>query len=84
MDEARRRGWILLALDCPVDAATPIGEALASMSAVFGQLERRLISQRTKDALAVKRAQEVKLGRPGRRRNTSSRGFGVSAGRACR
>jgi DNA invertase Pin-like site-specific DNA recombinase len=32
--------------------------------ATCAQLERRLISQRTKDALAAKRAQGVRLGRP--------------------
>jgi DNA invertase Pin-like site-specific DNA recombinase len=34
------------------------------MMAVFSQLERRLISQRTREALAVKKAQRVRLGRP--------------------
>jgi DNA invertase Pin-like site-specific DNA recombinase len=37
---------------------------MASMLATFAQFERRLISQRTKEALAVKRAQGVTLGRP--------------------
>jgi DNA invertase Pin-like site-specific DNA recombinase len=32
--------------------------------ATFAQFERRLISQRTKDALAIKRAEGVRLGRP--------------------
>lgn len=64
MDEARRQGWTLVALDCPVDSATPMGEALASMSAIFAQLERRLIGQRTKEALAVRKAQGVRIGRP--------------------
>jgi DNA invertase Pin-like site-specific DNA recombinase len=36
---------------------------MASVLASFAQYERRLISQRTKDALAVKRSQGVKLGR---------------------
>ena len=36
----------------------------AGMLAVFAQWERRLIGQRTKDALAVKRAQGTRLGRP--------------------
>ncbi len=34
------------------------------MLATFAQFERRLISQRTKDALAVKKAQGVRIGRP--------------------
>lgn len=64
MDEARRQGWTLVALDCPVDSTTPMGEALASMSAVFAQLERRLIGQRTREALTVRKAQGVRIGRP--------------------
>jgi DNA invertase Pin-like site-specific DNA recombinase len=34
------------------------------MAATFSQFERRLISQRTKEALAVKKASGVRLGRP--------------------
>ena len=37
---------------------------MAQVLAVFAELERRLIGERTKAALAVKRAQGVKLGRP--------------------
>ena len=37
---------------------------MANVLATFAQFERRLISQRTKDALAAKRAQGVRLGRP--------------------
>jgi DNA invertase Pin-like site-specific DNA recombinase len=37
---------------------------IANSVANFSQFERRLIGQRTKDALAVKRAQGVRLGRP--------------------
>ena len=47
-----------------MDTSTPSGEAMAHMLATFAQFERRLISQRTKEALAVKRAQGVRLGRP--------------------
>src|SRR5207244_8643085 len=41
----------------------PTGEMIANSVANFSQFERRLIGQRTKDALAVKRAQGVRLGR---------------------
>jgi DNA invertase Pin-like site-specific DNA recombinase len=34
------------------------------MLATFSQFERRLISQRTKEALAIKKADGVRLGRP--------------------
>lgn len=64
MATARTRGWALVALDCAVDTTTPAGEAMANVLATFAQFERRLIGQRTKDALAVKRAAGVRLGRP--------------------
>ncbi len=64
MHRAQREGWTLLALDSPADLSTPSGEAMASVLMAFSQMERRLIGQRTKDALAIKRAQGVKLGRP--------------------
>jgi DNA invertase Pin-like site-specific DNA recombinase len=64
MATAQKQGWALVALDCAVDTSTPAGEAMANMVAVFAQLERRLIGQRTREALAVKRAQGVRLGRP--------------------
>lgn len=64
LDRASRGGWRIFSADLAIDTTTPAGEAAASMMIVFSQLERRLISQRTKDALAVKRAQGVRLGRP--------------------
>src|SRR5580765_6093024 len=56
--------WALVALDCAGDTSTPSGQVMATMLATFSQFERRLISQRTKEALAVKKAQGVRLGRP--------------------
>ena len=64
MERSRKRRWAVVALDLGVDTTTPAGEAMANMMATFAQFERRLIGQRTKDALAVKRAQGVRLGRP--------------------
>ncbi len=61
---AQKQSWGLIALDCAVDTTSPAGEAMANVLATFTQFERRLISQRTKDALAAKRAQGVRLGRP--------------------
>jgi DNA invertase Pin-like site-specific DNA recombinase len=63
-DRSRRAGWALVALDLGLDTTSPQGELMASVLAVFSQFERRLIGQRTKEALAVKRAQGVRLGRP--------------------
>jgi DNA invertase Pin-like site-specific DNA recombinase len=64
MAKATREHWALVALDVAVDTSTPSGEAMANMLATFAQFERRLISQRTKEALAVKKASGVRLGRP--------------------
>jgi DNA invertase Pin-like site-specific DNA recombinase len=64
MAEAERAGWGLVALDAPVDTTTPQGAAMAQVLAVFAELERRLIGERTKAALAVRRSQGVRLGRP--------------------
>ena len=64
MAKAQRQGWALVALDCAVDTTTPAGEAMAHVLATFAQFERRLIGQRTREALAAKRAQGVRLGRP--------------------
>jgi DNA invertase Pin-like site-specific DNA recombinase len=47
-----------------VDKSTASGEAMANMLATFAQFERRLIGQRTKEALAIKKASGVRLGRP--------------------
>lgn len=64
MEQARRQGWALVALDLGVDTSTPAGEMMANVMATFAQFERRLIGQRTKDALAIKKGQGVRLGRP--------------------
>jgi DNA invertase Pin-like site-specific DNA recombinase len=64
MERARRERWAIVALDLGVDTSTPSGELMANVLATFAQFERRMIGQRTKDALAQKRAQGVRLGRP--------------------
>jgi DNA invertase Pin-like site-specific DNA recombinase len=63
MATAQKQSWALVALDCAVDTSTPAGEAMAHVLATFGQFERRLIGQRTKEALAAKKAAGVRLGR---------------------
>jgi DNA invertase Pin-like site-specific DNA recombinase len=59
MATAQKQSWALVALDVQVDTSTPSGEAMAHMLATFAQFERRLISERTKNALAQKRAAGV-------------------------
>jgi len=64
MATAQKQHWALVALDVAVDTSTPAGEMLVNVLATFSQFERRLIGQRTKEALAAKKAQGVRLGRP--------------------
>lgn len=63
METARRQRWTLTVLDLALDTNTPMGEFVAHIIAAVAQLERRMISQRTKDALAEKRRQGVHTGR---------------------
>jgi DNA invertase Pin-like site-specific DNA recombinase len=64
MERARKKGWSLAALDLGVDATTPAGEMIANAMATIAQFERHLIGERTKAALAVRKAQGAKLERP--------------------
>lgn len=64
LDEARRKDFNVVAIDLGVDLSTPQGELIANVLASVAQWERRVIGQRTRDALAVKRQQGVRLGRP--------------------
>lgn len=55
METAQAQGWNLVMLDVAIDLSTPAGEAMANMLATFAQFERRMISQRTKEALAARK-----------------------------
>jgi DNA invertase Pin-like site-specific DNA recombinase len=63
-DRADREGWSLVVLDLGLDTTTPVGRFTLTALAAVAQLERDLIAQRTRDALAAKRAAGVRLGRP--------------------
>lgn len=63
-DMALYYGWDLILLDARIDTTTPHGRAQLALMATFAQLERELIAQRTREALAVKKAQGVRLGGP--------------------
>ena len=63
LERFRSKGWGLVILDLGIDTTTIMGEAMATMAATFAQVERRRIGERTREALAVRRAQGVQLGR---------------------
>lgn len=64
LERARREGWAVIAFDLGVDTTTPAGELVANVMASVAQWERRVIGERTRSALAVRRDQGVRLGRP--------------------
>lgn len=64
LERFRAKGWGLVILDLGIDTTTIMGEAMATMAATFAQVERRRIGERTREALAVRKAQGVQLGRP--------------------
>jgi DNA invertase Pin-like site-specific DNA recombinase len=68
----------VVALDLGVDLSTPAGEFLANVMASAAQWERRIIGQRTKDALAEKRAQGIRIGR---RHRPSTRSWHAASAR---
>lgn len=59
-----REGWQLVTCDMAMDTSTPQGRAAAHMLMTFAELERDLIGQRTREALAVRKAAGVQLGTP--------------------
>jgi len=64
LERSKGKGWGIVALDLAVDTTTPAGALMANTLIMFSQYEREIISQRTKTALAAKKAQGIALGRP--------------------
>lgn len=61
---AEREGWRLVVIDLGIDLGTANGQLTATVLSGVAQWERQIIGARTRDALAAKRAQGVRLGRP--------------------
>lgn len=61
---AAAEGWGLVMCDLQIDTATAAGRFMLGNMAAAAEYERNLVSERTRAALAVKRAQGVRLGRP--------------------
>jgi len=62
--EAERCAFELAVLDPDIDTTTPAGKFQFTVMAGVAELERDLIAQRTRDALAAKKARGARLGRP--------------------
>ena len=66
LERARDEGWNLVALDLGLDRSTAAGKRVADAFATVAEWERRLCSERAREALARRRAQGVTLGTPRR------------------
>lgn len=64
LETARSQDWAIITLDMNVDTSTTQGRMIANVLATFAQFERELISDRTKAALAARKAAGQRLGRP--------------------
>jgi DNA invertase Pin-like site-specific DNA recombinase len=61
---AKRRGWAVVVLDIGLDTTAAAGELMVSVMLAVAQYEREATAARTRAALAAKRAQGYRLGRP--------------------
>ncbi len=64
LDQAEKCRFGIVALDSDVDTTTAAGRLVATMVGAVAEWERRVIGERTKAALAVKKAQGARLGGP--------------------
>ncbi len=61
---AEREGWALVGLDLGLDTSSPVGRLVVQIMGGVAEWERATIRQRTRDALAEKKARGQRLGRP--------------------
>lgn len=66
LDRSSAGGWEFIGLDVPVNSDLPTGSFMRIVVGAFNELERAMISERTKAALAVARSRGKRLGRPSR------------------
>lgn len=62
LEQSEAQGWSLAILDLGIDTTTPAGRVQAQVIAAFAEYERRLISQRTKDAMKAAKERGIHCG----------------------
>ena len=62
LEQSEKEGWALVLLDLGIDTTTPAGRVQAQVIAAFAEYERRLISQRTKEAMKAAKERGVHCG----------------------
>jgi DNA invertase Pin-like site-specific DNA recombinase len=63
LENAKRKGYVVAAVDIGVDTSTSNGKLVANVVMSVAEWERERICERTRDALAVKKRQGARLGR---------------------
>lgn len=64
IEAAQKQKWSLVVLDMDIDLTTAGGRMIARQLVSFAEYERELIGERTKAALAAKKARNEPVGRP--------------------
>ena len=64
LERAQKQGWSVVTLDLGLDMSTAVGEMVANVIMSIAQWERRIIGDRTREALSGARAKGVRLGAP--------------------
>lgn len=64
LDRGHREGWVIRTADGILDTGSGQGRLLAGVAALVAEIERDMIADRTRSALAAKRAAGARLGAP--------------------
>lgn len=64
LDRAEQAPWSMVILDSDVDTTTASGRLVTSMLGVIAEWERRVIAERTRAAMATRKAAGMRMGRP--------------------
>jgi DNA invertase Pin-like site-specific DNA recombinase len=64
VDRAQRKRWSLVVMEAGLDTGTAVGRMVATNLLAFAEFEREIISERTRESLAVVKAQGKQLGHP--------------------